>query len=75
MKIREVNIFPLKIILRPGTTFFKAFLKDFLLFSTEPLEIKIEKRMEKLGKSLRRTKRPLFKRGRKEEQKCGKEEK
>jgi hypothetical protein len=35
-----------------------------------------KERLKRGGKSLiRRTKRPLFKRGRKEEQRCGKEEK
>jgi hypothetical protein len=43
-----------------------------LHFSTEQLE----RKMEGGGKSWeRRIKRPLFKRGRKEEQRCGKEEK
>jgi hypothetical protein len=58
VKKREINIFPLKKILRPGTIFFKAFLKDYFAFFL-----------------LKRTKTPVFKRGRKEEQRCGKEEK
>jgi hypothetical protein len=32
VKKREINIFPLKKILRPGTIFFKAFLKDYFAF-------------------------------------------
>jgi hypothetical protein len=40
--------FPLKKILRPGNTFFKAFLKDY--FAILKLERKMEKRREKLGK-------------------------
>jgi hypothetical protein len=45
-----------------------------LLFSAEQLESKMEKRREKLVKSQRRTKSPLFKRDRKEEQRCRKKE-
>jgi hypothetical protein len=45
-----------------------------LLFSAEQLERKMEKRREKLGKSQRRPKRPIFKRDRKEEQRCRKKE-
>jgi hypothetical protein len=32
VKKREINIFSIKIILRPGTTFFKAFWKDYFAF-------------------------------------------
>ena len=42
VKKREINIFLLNIILRPGTTF----MKDYFAFSAEQLERKMEKRRE-----------------------------
>ncbi len=63
MKKREINLLLLNIKLRPGSTF----LKYYICF------IKMEKRREKLGKSQIRTKRSLFKRDRKEEQRRRKE--